>query len=154
MDLIPMVRKCSTVRYFFIFSGLGRAMAKMSSVIQCEYIPSIAKSSFFQAVSDSYLHRRPPQNTEHLQSYKIGSWTLHLRTLHLRMLYFRQFIFGQLNLRAVTPSEISPSGCFIFGMFHLRDGSPLEVSPSESYIFGLFTFGRFQKLLSCIFAKL
>ena len=69
MDLIPIVRKCSTVLYFFIFSGLGRAMAKMSSVIQCEYIPSIAKSSFFQAVSDSYLHRRPPQNTEHLQYF-------------------------------------------------------------------------------------
>ena len=27
----------------------------------------MAKSAFFQAVPDSYLQRRPPQNTEHLR---------------------------------------------------------------------------------------
>ena len=67
----------------------------------------------------------------------LGSWTLQLRTLHLRMLYLRDFIFWQLNLQAVTPSEISPSGCYTFGMFDLRD-----VSPSGRYTFGKFTFGK------------
>ena len=67
----------------------------------------------------------------------------------LRMLYLRHFINEQLNLSALTPSEISPSGCYNFGMFHLRFGmvqlravTPLQVSPSGSYTFGLFTFGR------------
>ena len=68
---------------------------------------------------------------------KHGSWTLNLRTLHLRMLSLRHFIFRQLNLRVVTPSEISPSGYYNFGMFHLRD-----VSPSGCYTFGSFTFGK------------
>ena len=53
-------------------------------------------------------------------SKTVGSWTLHLRTLHLRMLYLRHFIFGQLNLRAVTPLEISPSGCYTLGMLRLQ----------------------------------
>ena len=67
-----------------------------------------------------------------------SSWTLHLRTLHLQMLYLRHFIFGQFNLRAVTPSEISPSGCYTLWMFPLR-----TVTPSGSYTFGGFTFGGF-----------
>ena len=54
--------------------------------------------------------------------------------------------FYDQQIRAVTPSEISPSGCYTFGMFHLRTVTTLEVSPSESYTFGLFTFGLFQKL--------
>ena len=61
--------------------------------------------------------------------------------------------FYDQQIRAVTPSEISPSGCYTFGMFHLRTVTTLEVSPSESYTFGLFTFGLFQKLW-CNFAKL
>ena len=54
--------------------------------------------------------------------------------------------FYDQQIRAATPSEISPSGCYTFGMFHLRTVTTLEVSPSESYTFGLFTFGLFQKL--------
>ena len=60
-----------------------------------------------------------------LWNQPLGSWTLHLRTLHLGMLYLRHFILGQLNLRAFTPSEISPSGCFTF----------FDVSPA-----GCFTY--------------
>ena len=70
---------------------------------------------------------------------KSGSWTLHLRTLHLRMLSLRHFIFGQLNLRLVTPSEISPSECYTFGMFHLWD-----VSPSGCFTFGQLHLRRFH----------
>ena len=85
--------------------------------------------------------RCPNKSVPHLKvvgtPYDFGSWTLHLRTLDLRMLYLRHFIFGQLNLRSVTPSDISPSGCYTFGMFHLRD-----VSPLGSYTFGSFTFGK------------
>ena len=36
------------------------------------------------------------------------------------------------NLWAVTPLDISPSGCYTFGMFHLRD-----VSPSGCFTFGM-----------------
>ena len=61
-----------------------------------------------------------------LWNQPLGSWTLHLRTLHLGMLYLRHFILGQLNLRAFTPSEISPSVCYTFRMFHLQDVIPFR----------------------------
>ena len=112
------------------------------------------KASFFCSVKESRVLKHSTIIGEasyllqffSLWNQPLGSWTLHLRTLHLGMLYLRHFILGQLNLRAFTPSEISPSGCYTFSMFHLQDVSPTGSYTFGSFTFELFTFKRLQKL--------
>ena len=92
------------------------------------------KASFFCSVKESRVLKHSTIIGEasyllqffSLWNQPLGSWTLHLRTLHLGMLYLRHFILGQLNLRAFTPSEISPSVCYTFRMFHLQDVIPFR----------------------------
>ena len=67
---------CSTISNFFIAAVFGLDIARISSVIQCEYIPSMAMSSFFHELPCSYLHLLPPQNIEHCIS--LGAFRLKL----------------------------------------------------------------------------